>query len=80
MYLAYTPYILFLKHLILNFHKYTPLCFTTTFYSFDIPKFYTKWYPYGITVYQNCQPFWTSKSDRLCGAPPLVLFLFKGLP
>lgn len=80
MYLVYTPSTLFLKHSILNFHKcIPPLCFATIFYSFVISKFYTKWYTYTITIYQNCQPFWTSKSDRPFGAPPLVLSLLKGL-
>ena len=78
MLVTHTPSTLFLKHSILNFHKCTPLCFAITFYSFVVSKFYTKWYPYGITVYQNCQPFWTSKSDRPFGAPPLVFISFKG--
>lgn len=80
MLVTHTSSTLFLKHSILNFHKYTPLCFAITFCSFVISKFYTKWYSYGITVYQNCQPFWTSKSDRPFCAPPLVLSLLKGLP
>ena len=36
-----------------------------------------------ITVYYHglskLSTFWTSKSDRPCGAPPLILFLLKGL-
>lgn len=75
MYLVYTPSTLFLKHSILNFHKCTPLCFATTFCSFIISKFYTKWYPYTITVYQNCQPFWPVKViDPL--VHPLLFYLF----